>query len=286
MDLTGRVAIVTGASSGVGRSAAELLAAAGAGVTLVCRDRARGEQALRELDRSFPAATTLELTDLACPDAVRGLASRLRERLDRIDVLVNNAGISSDRLETTAEGFERTFATNHLGHFLLTHLLLDRLRGGRIVNVSSTAHRFGDLRRAPLDRIAAGDAWQGGFQAYSDSKLANVLFTVESARRWQEQGVAANALHPGVLATNIWNRYHGVVGLILRALKAFMRGPEAGGAAVLALIGRSAPVSGRCLSGRYFHVGTERRPYRQAGDRGLARELWERSAAWTGLACQ
>ena len=279
MDLTGRIAIVTGASSGVGRSAAALLAAAGAGVTLVCRDRARGERALGELERSSPAAVALELTDLACPGAVRALASRLRGRLDRIDILVNNAGISRDRLETTVDGFERTFATNHLGHFLLTHLLLDRLRGGRIVNVSSTAHRFGDLRRAPLPAIASGSAWQGGFRAYSDSKLANVLFTVESARRWRELGVAANALHPGILATSIWNRYRGVVGVTLRALTAFMRSPDTGGAAVLALIGRSASASGR-----YFRVDTERRPHRQADDRGLARELWERSAAWTGLA--
>lgn len=281
MDLTGRAAIVTGASSGVGRSAAALLAAAGAGVTLVCRDRARGERALHELERSYPAAAALELADLACPDAVRALASRLRGRLDRIDILVNNAGISRDRLETTVEGFERTFATNHLGHFLLTHLLLDRLRGGRIVNVSSTAHRFGDLRRAPLAAIASGGAWRGGFRAYSDSKLANVLFTVESARRWQELGVAANALHPGILATGIWNQHHGVVGMTLRALTAFMRGPETGGAAVLALIERSAAAP---VSGRYFRVNTERRPHRQADDRGLARELWERSATWTGLA--
>ena len=279
MDLTGRIAIVTGASSGVGRSAAALLAAAGAGVTLVCRDRARGERALHELERSFPGTVALELTDLACPGAVRALASRLRDRLDRIDILVNNAGISRDRLETTVDGFERTFATNHLGHFLLTHLLLDRLRGGRIVNVSSTAHRFGDLRRAPLPAIASGSAWQGGFRAYSDSKLANVLFTVESARRWRELGVAANALHPGILATSIWNRYRGVVGVTLRALTAFMCSPDTGGAAVLALIGRSASVSGR-----YFRVDTERRPHRQADDRSLARELWERSAAWTGLA--
>lgn len=281
MDLTGCAAIVTGASTGVGRSTAELLAAAGAGVTLVCRDRARGERALRGLQRSFPDAA-LELADLARPHAVRGLASRLRARLDRVDVLVNNAGISTDRLQTTAEGYERTFATNHLGHFLLTHLLLDRLRGGRIVNVSSMVYPFGDLRRAPLDRIAAGAAWKGGFQAYRDSKLANVLFTVESARRWQERGVTANALHPGVLATDIWKRRRGVTGVTTRALKAFMRGPEVGAAAVLALIERSAPP--RRLSGRYFHVRAERPLHRQAGDPGLARELWERSEVWTGLA--
>lgn len=282
MDLAGRVAVVTGANSGVGRSAAELLLAAGAEVTLVCRDRTRGEQALAEIERSRPgAAATLELTDLSSPAAVRGLAARLNHRLDRIDILVNNAGLALDRLQTTAEGFEQTFATCHLGHFLLTNLLFERLRGsGRIVNISSTVHRFGDLRRAPLDEVARGHAWKGGFQAYSDAKLANVLFTVECARRFQDQGISADALHPGALATNIWNRYHGVLGLFVRALAVFMRNPRIGGESVLESIRRSAPGE---TSGRYFHVNAERTPQPQAQDAKLARDLWERSLVWTGL---
>ena len=281
MDLTGRVAIVTGANSGVGRSATELLLAAGAEVTMVCRDRARGEQALVEIERSRPGAgATLELADLSVPDSVRALASRLSDRRERIHILVNNAGLALDRLQTTAEGFELTFATCHLGHFLLTNLLLNRLReGGCIVNVSSTAHRMGDLRRAPLDQIARGMAWKGGFQAYSDAKLANVLFTVEAARRWQERGIAVNALHPGVLATNIWRRRRGIAGLTLRALTACMRAPSAGGAAVLGLVGLG--LIGRSASGRYFSGGAERRPHPQAHDRTLARDLWEHSIAWT-----
>ena len=283
MDLTGRAAVVTGANSGVGRSVTELLLAAGAEVTLVCRDRARGEQALAELERSRPgAAAVLELADLSSPDAVRGLASRLNDRLAGIDILVNNAGLALDRLQTTAEGFEMTFATCHLGHFLLTNLLLHRLRsGGRIVNVSSMVHRSGDLLRAPLDDIARGRAWKSGFQAYSDAKLANVLFTVEAARRFQDHGIAADALHPGALATNIWNRYHGLLGLFVRSLAIVMRNPDVGGSAVLELIRRSEP--GR-VSGRYFRGNVERKPQPQAENRELARDLWERSLAWTGLA--
>jgi len=282
VDLTGRVAVVTGANSGVGRSATELLRAAGAEVTLVCRDRTRGEQALSEIQRSGPgAAAALELADLSSPDSVRELASRLNDRLDRIDILVNNAGLALDRLQTTADGFELTFATCHLGHFLLTNLLLDRLQGGgRIVNVSSTAHRFGNLRRAPIDRIARGRAWKGGFPAYCDAKLANVLFTAESARRWTGHGIAANAVHPGVLATNIWNRSHGMMGLLMRAFTVFMRRADVGGTAVLELIRRSEPGQ---MSGRYFHVRAERPPQPQAVDLKLASELWERSLAWTGL---
>ena len=282
MDLTGRIAVVTGANSGVGRSVTELLRAAGAEVTLVCRDRARGEQALREIERARPgAAAALELADLSSPDAVRDLASRLSDRLKRVDILVNNAGLALDRRQTTAEGFELTFATCHLGHFLLTNLLRERLRGGgRIVNVSSTAHRFGDLRRAPLDQIARGQAWKGGFPAYCDAKLAKVLFTAESARRWAGHGIAANALHPGVLATGIWNRHHGPLGVMMRAITIFMRNRAVGGNAVLAAIRRSEPGG---VSGRYFHVTAERRPQPQAENRDLARDLWERSLAWTGL---
>ena len=283
MDLTGRTAVVTGANSGVGQSVTDLLLAARAEVTLVCRDRTRGERALAEIERSRPgAAATLELADLSSPDAVRELASGLNDRLARIDILVNNAGLALDRLQTTAEGFERTFATSHLGHFLLTNLLLDRLRGGgRIVNVSSTAHRFGDLLRAPLEEIACGHAWKGGFPAYCDAKLANVLFTVESARRWQADGVAAAAVHPGVLATGIWNRHHGALGLLMRAFTIFMRNPDVGGNAVMAAIRRSEPGG---VTGRYFHVTDERSPQPQAEDRALARDLWERSLSWTGLA--
>ena len=282
VDLTGRVAVVTGANSGVGRSATELLLDAGAEVTLVCRDRARGGQALSEIERSRTgAAATLELADLSSPDSVRGLASRLNDRLDRIDILVNNAGLALDRLQTTAEGFELTFATCHLGHFLLTNLLLERLRdGGRIVNVSSTAHRMGDLLRAPLEEIARGRAWKGGFPSYCDAKLANVLFTVESARRWQDDGIATAAVHPGVLATRIWNRHRGALGLLMRAFTVFMSRPDVGGNAVMAAIRRSEP--GR--SGRYFHVTDERKPQPQAEDRALAKDLWEFSLAWTGLA--
>ena len=281
MDLTGRAAVVTGANSGVGRSVTELLLAAGAEVTLVCRDRGRGEQALAELERSRPgAAAVLELADLSSPDAVRGLASRLTDRLAGIDILVNNAGLALDRLQTTAEGFEMTFATCHLGHFLLTNLLLHRLRsGGRIVNVSSMVHRSGNLLRAPLDDIARGRAWKGGFQAYSDAKLANVLFTVEAARRFQEHGVSADALHPGALATNIWSGYHGLLGLFVRSLAIFMRNPDVGGDAVMAAIRRSEPGG----SGRYFRGNVERKPQPQAENRDLARDLWERSLAWTGL---
>ena len=277
--LTGRRAVVTGANSGVGRSTTELLLAAGAAVTLVCRDRGRGERALAEVTRVHPAASaTLEVADLASLDSVRALAARLGERLERIDVLVNNAGAWRKNLELTADGFERTLATNHLGHFVLTNLLLPRLRdGGQIVNVSSEAHRSGDLRRAELERIARGEAWRGSFPAYADSKLANVLFTAEAARRWQDRDLIINALHPGVLATRIWNQNSGAMAAMLRVSKVFMRKPRVGGSAVLHVLETAAR---QRVSGRYFRVTREKIPQPQAADEALARELWEHSLAW------
>ena len=237
--LTGSTAVVTGANSGVGRSVTELLLAAGAADSGAAIHGAAGRRWPRSAPPIRARPRSLEIADLASLDSVRELGGRLQQRLARIDVLVNNAGVWRNRLELTGDGFERTLATNHLGHFLLTHLLLERLQdGARIVNVSSEAHRSGDLRRAPLEEIVRGRAWRGGFQAYADSKLANLLFTVEAARRWEGAGVTVNALHPGVLATRIWNQNAGAMGLLLRILKLFLRKPEVGGEAVLSLVRR------------------------------------------------
>ncbi len=300
--LKGRVAVVTGANSGVGRSVAEMLLEAGAHVAMVCRNRQRGERALAELRAGARASgprsvqgepaggggarpetggsVELELADLSRQKDVRDLAGRLAARLPAIDVLVNNAGVAQAGCVRSPEGFELTFATNHLGHFLLTRLLRDRLQAGRgrVVNVSSRGHRSGDLRRAGLEDIARGRAWRGSLQAYADSKLANVLFTVEAARRWSSLGIAADAVHPGVLATEIWKKTPLAVRLSIRPLTWFMAGPDVGGRAVMNLV---APPSGEEATGRYFHVRREEAPSAQARDDSLARELWERSAEWT-----
>lgn len=279
----GQVAVVTGANSGVGRSAAELLARAGADVTMVCRSRSRGERALgevRNVAEKAGAEVVLELADISRPDDVRDLAARLADRLPSIDILVNNAGIAQRRPVLSKEGFEMTFATNHLGHFLLTHRLLGQLEAGRgrIVNVSSEAHRTGKLRRAPLEAIARGEAWKGGLQAYSDSKLANVLFTFETVRRWGPRGISANAVHPGVLATEIWNKPADLISLLIRPFTWLMAGPEVGGKAVMTLVEDPARDN---VTGRYFKVQDETAADPRAHDVALAHELWERSMEWT-----
>ncbi len=277
-------AVVTGANSGIGKSAAELLVRSGAQVVMVCRSEERGAKARAELARAAPeAALDLELADLSDFDSVRRLADRLLGTHERIDVLINNAGVFRGRLERTGAGLERTFATNHLGHFLLTRLLSDPLRAGqaRVVNVSSNGHRSGDLKRAPLEEIARGDAWAGGVQAYGDSKLANVLFTFELARRAAEDGITTNALHPGVLATRIWNQNPWHVSQVMRLFKPFMGRAAVGGKAVYRL---AAAPELEGVTGRYFHVEKEAEAAPQAHDEELARELWELSERLTGLA--
>lgn len=296
--LKGQVAIVTGANAGVGRSTTEMLLEAGADVTMVCRSRERGERALAELrgvcsraalggQRNEPVASDsggarvdLELADLSRQEDVRALAARLTARLPAIDVLVNNAGVTRPRCVRSPEGFELTFATNHLGHFLLTRLLRDRIEAGRgrIVNVSSRGHRSGDLRRAGIEDIARGRAWEGALQAYADSKLANVLFTLETVRRWGSRGITANAVHPGVLATEIWKKTSLAPRLLLLPFTWFMSSPDVGGRAVMNLV---EDPSRDDVTGRYFHVLNEKSPSAQARDEPLARELWERSVEWT-----
>lgn len=280
--LKGQIAVVTGANSGVGRSAAEMLLAAGIQVTMVCRSRERGERAVAELRASAATESRieLELADLSRQEDVRALAGRLAARLPAIDILVNNAGVTRPQCVHSPEGFEVTFATNHLGHFLLTRLLRERLEAGRgrIVNVSSRGHRSGDLRRAGLEDIARGRAWEGALQAYADSKLANVLFTSETARRWGTRGITANAVHPGVLATEIWKKTSLAPRLLLLPFTWFMSSPDVGGRAVMNLVDDPSRDD---VTGRYFHVLDEQSPSAQARDEALARELWERSVEWT-----
>lgn len=280
--LKGQVAIVTGANSGVGRSATEMLLQAGAHVTMVCRSRERGERALAGLRASAAAELRIELAlaDLSRQQDVRDLAERLTSRLAAIDILVNNAGVTRPQCVHSPEGFELTFATNHLGHFLLTRLLREQLEAGRgrIVNVSSRGHRSGDLRRAGLEDIARGQAWEGALQAYADSKLANVLFTSETARRWGTRGITANAVHPGVLATEIWKKTSLAPRLLLLPFTWFMSSPDVGGKAVMNLV---EDPSRDDVTGRYFHVQREESPSAQARDEALACELWERSVEWT-----
>jgi len=279
----GRVCVVTGASSGIGKAASLALARLGATVVLVCRDRSRGQSALTDVAAVASAGSarppTLELADLSSLDQVRDLARRLGAR-PRIDVLVNNAGLTVGHRQLTSDGFEQTFAVNHLAPFLLTNLLRPRLDASapaRVVNVASTAHRGAriDLGDLQAERLYLP------MLAYANSKLANILFTRELARRLDGTGVTANCLHPGTLATRFGQSGSLALRLGLGIARPFLRSAESGGNTVVYLAS-SPEVADR--TGGYY-VGRELRvPSRAARDDALARELWEVSARLTGIA--
>jgi NAD(P)-dependent dehydrogenase (short-subunit alcohol dehydrogenase family) len=200
-DLSGRVIVVTGSNSGIGRAAASTLARMGATVVMTSRNEARGRRALEQVRRRAQVTddrVVMLPLDLARLSSVRAFAATVLDRYDRLDVLVNNAGgIISDR-RTTQDGFEMTFQVNHLGPFLLTQLLLDRLVASapaRIITTSSIAHRLGSMRWNDLEQMA----FYNGTDAYNQSKLANVLVTTELSRRLAGTGVVANCLHPGAV---------------------------------------------------------------------------------------
>src|ERR671912_2543455 len=197
-----KVCMITGATSGIGKATVMGLASIGASVVMVGRDRGRGEAALAEIkEGSSNASVDLMLADLSSQQEIHRLADEFKEAYPRVDVLINNAGEIRSKRVTTADGLEMTFAVNHLAYFLLTNLLLDLLMASapsRIVNVSSGDHSNGAI---DFDDLQGQKGYKGA-RAYSQSKLANVLFTYELARRLKGTGITANCLHPGVVRTN------------------------------------------------------------------------------------
>ncbi|HET9732458.1 MAG TPA: SDR family oxidoreductase [Acidimicrobiales bacterium] len=281
-DMSGRTVVVTGGNSGIGFETAAALAAAGARVVITARDPDRGHDALERLRGRDPKGSVeLVLFDLASLDSVRAGADELLS-LDRIDVLVNNAGLMLSERRQTVDGMEMTFQVNHLGPFLLTVLLLDRLKGSapaRIVNVASTAHK--GARSMGFDDLQATGGYRG-MAVYSRSKLANVLFTRELARRLEGTGVTANSLHPGTVRTG-WagdGDSQGLMAIGMRIARPFFIGP-AKGAETSIYLASSPEVEG--VSGRYFVRCRDRTPSRAARDDDAARRLWEVSEELAGL---
>jgi NAD(P)-dependent dehydrogenase (short-subunit alcohol dehydrogenase family) len=278
-----KTALVTGANSGIGLETARGLARAGYRVILLCRDEGRARAAKVDIDGSVPGSTTeIVLCDLADQASVRAAATQLLGRLDRLDVLVNNAGLTvrGGQRREAADGHELMLAVNHLGPFLLTNLLLPLLEASapaRIVNVASGAHRWGRLR---LDDIEATRGY--GFMAfprYGETKLMNMLFTTELARRLAGSGVTVNCLHPGGVATNM-----GAPGRVIKQItRLILKSPEQGAATSLYLA-TSPEVEG--VTGSYFanRKRIDARRSRQARDADLARQLWDRSAELVGIA--
>lgn len=269
------VFVVTGASGGMGRETARALALRGATVAMVARSRERGEAAREDVARSAPGARVeLLLADLAVQADVRRLAGEVVDRFGRVDVLVNNAAHYSRRRTVTAEGIETQLAVNHLAPFLLTTLLLPVLVASapaRVVTVSSAAHKGGRIR---WDDLQAERRYRG-FGRYSDTKLANVLFMRELARRTAGTGVTANALHPGLVGTEL---LFGGLG-ILRLFRRWMKTPEEGARTAIYLAS-SPEVEG--VTGLYFEDERAVDPAPAALDDEAARRLWAVSEEMVG----
>ena len=281
-----KICLVTGGTSGIGRVAAVELARQGARVIITGRDEARGAEAVSAIKQAAGTGPGGEFlrAELSEQSAVRRLAEQVRERCDKLHVLVNNAGTVYTNRQLTGEGIERTFATNHLAPFLLTHLLHDRLRAAasadhhaRVVTVSSDAHRMGGIDLNDL----GGKRRYKPIGAYSNSKLANILFTAELARRWKGDGITSNCLHPGVVRTNIWSNSRGVLRLLTWMMQPFMISSERGAQTIIYL---AADPEVANTSGGYFIKSREVTPSRDARDPQLAASLWDESALLTGLA--
>jgi len=279
--MRGRTVLVTGGTGGIGRATAEGLARLGARVGIVGRDRSRAEQAAGEIRRSVDHGVVDVFTaDLSAQSEVRRLADEVLAAYPRLDVLVNNVGGYWAHRHATADGLEHTFALNHLAPFLLTNLLLDGLAAGapsRVVTVSSGAQAMGRIDFGDLQ----GMHGHNGQHAYNQSKLANVLFTYELARRIQGTGVTANVLHPGVVRTAFGQEDSGRwMRLMLPVVRPFMRAPGRG-AETSVYLASSPEMEG--VSGRYFVNSAPKRSSARSYDQETARRLWAVSAELTGL---
>jgi len=277
--MKGKVCVVTGATSGIGKAAATALARLGATVVLVGRDRGRTEATAAEIASVSASPPRAEVADLASLEQVRALAGRLAG-LERIDVLINNAGLVLGERRITPYGFEHVFALNHLAPFLLTSLLLPKLTAsapGRVVTVTSDAHSAARLDLSDLNLERGWDSWR----SYANSKLANILFTRELARRLDGTGVTASCAHPGVVRTGFGRESRPLLRLGITIARPFMASPERG-ADTIVYLASSPDVAGQ--TGGYYVKRQRREPSAAALDDAAAQELWEISEKLTGLA--
>jgi NAD(P)-dependent dehydrogenase (short-subunit alcohol dehydrogenase family) len=279
-DLDGKTCILTGATSGIGEEAAIALAREGARLHLVARSEERAEATRERLRRATGSdAVEIHLADLGSLEQIRRVAAELLEACPRIDVLLNNAGVVNLRRETTVDGYETTFAVNHLAYFALTNLLLDRIRASapaRIVNVASDAHKFGAV---DFDDLQSERKYRA-MRTYGRSKSANILFTVELARRLEGSGVTVNCVHPGPVATR-FGKNNGWVGRAATTLLSpFFLSPAKGARTSIHLV--TSPELEQ-VSGRYFAKQREAQAQPHAVDPVSARRLWDASVRLTGI---
>ena len=282
-DMQGKVVVITGATSGIGAVAAEQLAAMGARIVLVARDKTRAEAELARLrEKSTGPQPSVHYADLALLEDMQRVGREIASAESRIDVLINNAGALFSHRILTRDGLETTFATNHMSYFVLTEMLRQRLVASapaRVINTSSDAHRRAKL---DFDDLQSANGY-AGFKVYGRSKLANILYTRELARSLAGTGVTANSLHPGFVATRFGDQSGGAFSVMVRLAKSFAISPEKG-AETIVYLASSGEVSK--VSGEYFYKCRAAAPTKEAQDDEAARRLWQASARLAGLAVQ
>jgi NAD(P)-dependent dehydrogenase (short-subunit alcohol dehydrogenase family) len=281
--LTGKTCLITGANSGIGKATALGLAKMGAELVMVCRDREKGEAAQKEImAESRNSNIELMLADMSSQDSIRRLASDFQKTHEKLHLLINNAGVYLTKRITTVDGLEATLATNLLGPFLLTNLLLGVLRTSapsRIVNVSSDAHNgvridFDDLQ---------GEKKFSGWQAYGQSKLGLILYTHELSKRLAGTDVTVNSVHPGVVRTHFAKNNGGLVAIGFRIIGAFFISPLTAAKRVL-YVATSPDLTN--VSGKYFSKMHEEKSSRESYDDGSAKRLWQMSEQLTRLSAR
>lgn len=280
--MQGKTVVITGGTSGIGEVAALNLAGQGARIVLIARDSARGEATLARLRRANPSAQhAAHYGDLSVIADMKRVAAAVSASEARIDVLINNAGAVFLSRKVSADGLEMTFATNHMAYFIVTNLLLDRLKatpGARIVSTASDAHKSGKI---DFDDLQSEKSYSS-FRVYGTSKLCNILFTRELARRLDGSGVTANCLHPGFVGTRFGqNNASNIFLKVLRsAIMSLGISPEEGAKTIIHLASSSDVAT---ISGEYFYKCKIAEPTQAAQDDAAAKRLWEVSAKLAGV---
>lgn len=278
--MNGKICLITGATSGIGKETAKGLAELGATIVMVGRDREKGEEVKKEIiETTGNKNIHLLIADLSLQKSIKNLAHSFKERFTHLDVLINNAGGIFGRRIITEEGIEYTFALNHIAYFLLTHLLLDILKKrtpSRIINVASEGHRF---HRIDFDNLQ-GEKGYSGLRAYDQSKLCNILFTYELARRLEGSGITVNCLHPGMVDSNFGNTGPLWFRLLIKIGKVILITSERAARAVIYLASSSDVER---ITGKYFIGRKPARSSRISYDVGIQKRLWEVSEKVTGI---
>jgi NAD(P)-dependent dehydrogenase (short-subunit alcohol dehydrogenase family) len=278
--MRGKTVVITGGTSGIGEVAAVALAKMGARIVLIARDKFRGEATLARLCNSAPGiAHSVHFADLLRLAEMKRVAAEVADHETRIDVLINNAGALFARRRLTEDGLERTFALNHMAYFVMTEGLRERLLAScpaRIINTASAAHQDATL---DFDDLQSAKSF-GARKAYGQSKLCNILFTRELARRLHGTGVTANCLHPGFVATRFGDQSGGLISPLVMLAKFFAISP-AKGAETIVYLASSPDVDE--TTGQYFYKSVPTTPSAAAQDNRSALLLWQRSAALAGM---